>query len=150
MLAAASAAPGSFGSEHSESSNHLHAHTSEDDQEAKPSQSEDGYGAHESKGDNDSGENSPTPTDHDDAGSAPRFRRKTIPWTKDEHEKFLLGLQRYKKEDHVPPGKNGEPSVGLGPGIAALIAALVGTRTTRQVRSHAQKFFLRQRQQSPS
>ena len=37
----------------------------------------------------------------------------------------------------------GKVSVGLGPGVAEQIAVFVGSRSVSQVRSHAQKYFLR-------
>ena len=64
-------------------------------------------------------------------------------WTHEEHSKFLIGLERFRGDD-VTIGRNGKPFVGLGPGISDLISAFVGTRNARQVRSHAQKFFLAQ------
>eukprot|EP00961_Rhodomonas_salina_P173607 2341376-Rhodomonas_salina.3 len=66
----------------------------------------------------------------------PRSRQTKKPayWSKDEHEMFLQGLIRFGAED------------GLGPDGAELIAMFLGnTRTVLQVRSHAQKYFLKMR-----
>lgn len=49
-------------------------------------------------------------------------------WTKEEHLRFLTGLQIH------------------GKGAWKDIAAIVATRTATQIQSHAQKYFLRQRQ----
>lgn len=49
-------------------------------------------------------------------------------WSKDEHFMFLRGLQKYKR------------------GCWKQISLFVKTRTPTQVQSHAQKYFLRQRQ----
>jgi len=50
-------------------------------------------------------------------------------WTKDEHARFLNGLQIH------------------GKGAWKEIALIVGTRTPTQIQSHAQKYYLRQKQQ---
>ena len=50
-------------------------------------------------------------------------------WTKEEHLKFLTGLEIH------------------GKGQWKQIATLVGTRSPTQIQSHAQKYFLRQNQQ---
>jgi SHAQKYF class myb-like DNA-binding protein len=50
-------------------------------------------------------------------------------WTKEEHLKFLTGLEVH------------------GKGQWKQISTLVGTRSPTQIQSHAQKYFLRQRQQ---
>eukprot|EP00961_Rhodomonas_salina_P234494 3169234-Rhodomonas_salina.1 len=67
------------------------------------------------------------------SGKKPSF------WSKTEHEKFLEGLKKF--------GGHGDsvvdPPMGLGPGVAELISMLVGTRSVSQVRSHAQKYFIR-------
>ena len=49
-------------------------------------------------------------------------------WTKEEHQKFLYGLKLY--------GKNWKK-----------IEDLIETRTSTQIRSHAQKFFIKMKKQ---
>ncbi len=61
-----------------------------------------------------------------------RQTKKPSFWSKSEHEMFLEGLKRFGTEG------------GLGPGGAELISMFMGgKRTVLQVRSHAQKFFLK-------
>lgn len=58
--------------------------------------------------------------------------KKSLPkkgWTKDEHSRFLQGLKTY------------------GRGNWKQIAVVVGNKTPTQIQSHAQKYFLRQKQQ---
>ncbi|XP_077238760.1 transcription factor DIVARICATA-like [Tasmannia lanceolata] len=54
-------------------------------------------------------------------------RKKGVPWTEDEHRRFLLGLNKYGKGDW----KN-------------ISQKFVFSRTPTQVASHAQKYFIRQ------
>ncbi|KAL2337836.1 hypothetical protein Fmac_012282 [Flemingia macrophylla] len=54
-------------------------------------------------------------------------RKKGVPWTKEEHRKFLMGLKKYGKGDWRNISRN-----------------FVTTRTPTQVASHAQKYFIRQ------
>ncbi|XP_010452013.1 PREDICTED: transcription factor DIVARICATA-like [Camelina sativa] len=54
-------------------------------------------------------------------------RKKGVPWTEDEHRRFLMGLKKYGKGDWRNIAKN-----------------FVTSRTPTQVASHAQKYFLRQ------
>ncbi|XP_047340104.1 transcription factor DIVARICATA-like [Impatiens glandulifera] len=54
-------------------------------------------------------------------------RRKSTPWTENEHKLFLLGLQMYGKGDW-----------------RSIARKSVVTRTAAQVASHAQKYFARQ------
>ncbi|CAO2817073.1 unnamed protein product [Amaranthus hypochondriacus] len=54
-------------------------------------------------------------------------RKKGVPWTQDEHKRFLLGLQKHGKGDW----RN-------------ISRYFVITKTPTQVASHAQKYFLRQ------
>ncbi|XP_047340096.1 transcription factor SRM1-like [Impatiens glandulifera] len=55
------------------------------------------------------------------------LRRRSIPWTENEHKLFLLGLQKYGKGDW-----------------RSIARKSVMTRTAVQVASHAQKYFARQ------
>ncbi|KAK3017258.1 hypothetical protein RJ639_044266 [Escallonia herrerae] len=54
-------------------------------------------------------------------------RRKGVPWTEDEHRRFLIGLQKHGKGDWRNISRN-----------------CVITKTPTQVASHAQKYFARQ------
>ncbi|XP_020588515.1 transcription factor DIVARICATA-like [Phalaenopsis equestris] len=53
-------------------------------------------------------------------------RKKGIPWTEEEHKRFLIGLKKYGKGDWRNISRN-----------------FVVTRTPTQVASHAQKYFIR-------
>lgn len=57
--------------------------------------------------------------------SKPQPKAQSRYWTAEEHHQFLVGLEKY------------------GPRDVKSIAALVGTRNATQVRTHAQKYFLR-------
>ncbi|KAA8522200.1 hypothetical protein F0562_012873 [Nyssa sinensis] len=59
--------------------------------------------------------------------SSCRERKKGVPWTKEEHKMFLLGLQKLGKGDWRGIARN-----------------YVKSRTPTQVASHAQKYFIRQ------
>ena len=71
-----------------------------------------------------------------------------IQWSAEEHQQFLAGLARFgpivlPMDKGSSCAKSGaRVSVGLGPGVAEVIAGVVGT-TVSQVRSHVQKYFLR-------
>ncbi|KAK9275864.1 hypothetical protein L1049_023137 [Liquidambar formosana] len=54
-------------------------------------------------------------------------RKKGVPWTEEEHQTFLIGLEKLGKGDWRGISRN-----------------FVTTRTPTQVASHAQKYFLRQ------
>ncbi|OIT03032.1 transcription factor myb1r1 [Nicotiana attenuata] len=54
-------------------------------------------------------------------------RKKGVPWTEEEHRKFLIGLEKLGKGDW-----------------RGISRKFVITRTPTQVASHAQKYFLRQ------
>ncbi|KAK4403352.1 Transcription factor DIVARICATA [Sesamum angolense] len=54
-------------------------------------------------------------------------RKKGVPWTEDEHRRFLLGLQKYGKGDWRSISRH-----------------FVVSKTPTQVASHAQKYYLRQ------
>lgn len=58
--------------------------------------------------------------------TAGRERKRGVPWTEEEHKLFLLGLQNVGKGDWRGISRN-----------------FVKTRTSTQVASHAQKYFLR-------
>ena len=64
-------------------------------------------------------------------------------WTKEEHARFLQALEKYLPSGARKDPVTGKVSVGLGAGVAKQVSAFVGTRTPLQVRSHAQKHFLR-------
>nr|QDL88436.1 transcription factor DIVARICATA-like [Cymbidium ensifolium] len=53
-------------------------------------------------------------------------RKKGVPWTEEEHKRFLIGLKKYGKGDWRNISRN-----------------FVVTRTPTQVASHAQKYFIR-------
>ncbi|XP_073296957.1 transcription factor DIVARICATA-like [Primulina huaijiensis] len=54
-------------------------------------------------------------------------RRKGVPWTEDEHRRFLIGLEKHGKGDWRSISRN-----------------FVISKTPTQVASHAQKYYLRQ------
>ncbi|KAJ7964036.1 Transcription factor DIVARICATA [Quillaja saponaria] len=54
-------------------------------------------------------------------------RKKGVPWTEDEHKRFLMGLIKYGKGDWRNISRN-----------------FVVTKTPTQVASHAQKYYIRQ------
>ncbi|KAG8390080.1 hypothetical protein BUALT_Bualt01G0046300 [Buddleja alternifolia] len=54
-------------------------------------------------------------------------RKKGVPWTEEEHRRFLLGLEKHGKGDWRNISRN-----------------FVITKTPTQVASHAQKYYLRQ------
>ncbi|XP_078427512.1 transcription factor DIVARICATA-like [Wolffia australiana] len=60
------------------------------------------------------------------ARPAEQERKKGVPWTEEEHKKFLMGLKKYGKGDWRNISRN-----------------FVTTRTPTQVASHAQKYFIR-------
>lgn len=61
------------------------------------------------------------------SSSASRERKKGVPWTEEEHRRFLLGLRKLGKGDWRGISRN-----------------FVVSRTPTQVASHAQKYFIRQ------
>ncbi|XP_059666374.1 transcription factor DIVARICATA-like [Cornus florida] len=60
-------------------------------------------------------------------GSSDQERRKGVPWTEEEHRRFLMGLQKHGKGDWRNISRN-----------------FVVSKTPTQVASHAQKYFIRQ------
>ncbi|MQL77109.1 hypothetical protein Taro_009498 [Colocasia esculenta] len=60
------------------------------------------------------------------ARASDQERKKGVPWTEEEHKRFLLGLKKYGKGDWRNISRN-----------------FVVTRTPTQVASHAQKYFIR-------
>ncbi|MCD9642905.1 hypothetical protein HAX54_029948 [Datura stramonium] len=59
--------------------------------------------------------------------SCDRERKKGVPWTEEEHRRFLMGLEKYGKGDWRNISRN-----------------FVISKTPTQVASHAQKYYLRQ------
>ncbi|EKX38885.1 hypothetical protein GUITHDRAFT_154578 [Guillardia theta CCMP2712] len=70
------------------------------------------------------------------------------PWSQEEHERFLSALERFGAPSNLD--QHHGFTVGLGHGVADMISFVVGTRTPAQVRSHAQKYFLKQQRQTQS
>ncbi|KAL7255521.1 hypothetical protein ACSBR1_009628 [Camellia fascicularis] len=60
------------------------------------------------------------------------LRRKSVPWTEEEHKLFLMGLNKYGKGDW-----------------RSISRYYVVTKTPTQVASHAQKFYRRQTSNTP-
>ncbi|EKX35126.1 hypothetical protein GUITHDRAFT_155567 [Guillardia theta CCMP2712] len=74
------------------------------------------------------------------------LKKKCTKWTAEEHLKFVKALDIFLPSYDSIGRINcntGQVCVGLGVGVAAKIASYIGTRTAVQVRSHAQKYFLR-------
>ncbi|CAH8338179.1 unnamed protein product [Eruca vesicaria subsp. sativa] len=70
---------------------------------------------------------SPAATDGFRLPMPEKERKKGVPWTEEEHRRFLMGLKKYGKGDWRNIARN-----------------FVTTRTPTQVASHAQKYFIRQ------
>ncbi|EKX31213.1 hypothetical protein GUITHDRAFT_122582 [Guillardia theta CCMP2712] len=70
----------------------------------------------------------------------PAFRRH--PWTEEEEARFRIALEMFgpKERSLVTQGRI---PVGLGAGAARSMASFIGTRSVQQVRSHAQKHFIK-------
>ncbi|TKY47515.1 Transcription factor DIVARICATA [Spatholobus suberectus] len=60
--------------------------------------------------------------------SSDQERKKGVPWTEEEHRRFLMGLLKYGKGDWRNISRN-----------------FVVTKTPTQVASHAQKYYIRQK-----
>eukprot|EP00960_Hanusia_phi_P010370 303672-Hanusia_phi.AAC.1 len=76
-------------------------------------------------------------------GNGCRKPAKSNHWTEDEHERFLRGLELFGASKSVSFNDDGTLFVGLGAGVAEKISKIVGTRSPCQVRTHAQKYFLK-------
>jgi hypothetical protein len=87
-----------------------------------------------------------SPSSHSEDGSEGSGKART-PWTKAEHEVFLAALERFRTNQTEKVKRNGLQTMGLGPGVADLIALVMKTRDAASVRSHAQKYFQRLRRQ---
>ena len=65
-------------------------------------------------------------------------------WSKEEHIRFLNGLQIHGKGSHIWTAST---KVTTFVGAWKEIAQIVGSRNATQVQSHAQKYFMRQKQE---
>jgi hypothetical protein len=67
-------------------------------------------------------------------------------WSPEEEDKFVKALTRLgpagNREPTIDP-LTGRVTVHLGPGVAEMISMVLGTRSPVQVRSHAQKHYIR-------
>eukprot|EP00961_Rhodomonas_salina_P055258 742381-Rhodomonas_salina.1 len=79
------------------------------------------------------------PESSDEGGVQPKRRtnKKPVFWSEEEHERFLQALKRFNEGNDE----------GLGPGVAELLSLTLGTRSVAQIRSHAQKYFARLREE---
>jgi len=78
-------------------------------------------------------------------GPAAKCRTRKL-WTADEEARFTKALDKLAPvEESVIASDitSGRISVRLPSGVAELLAVIVGTRTTIQVRSHVQRYYLR-------
>lgn len=76
-------------------------------------------------------------------GGKRRTQYNQSQWTQEEHKRFVEALARYQQLGSRRDPVTGKVSVGLGAGVAKQVAAFVGTRTPLQVRTHAQKYFMK-------
>jgi hypothetical protein len=74
-----------------------------------------------------------------------RQRTQRRHWAPEEEERFLKALERFgpKDSNDVIDPVSGRVSVHLEAGASEMIAILVGTRSSAQVRSHVQKYYIR-------
>jgi len=80
------------------------------------------------------------------AGTASTCVRKQ--WTPEEEAKFLKALDKLGPKDTETDPRTGRVSVRLGPGVAEIISLVVGSRSVAQVRSHAQKHYIRKEREA--
>ena len=67
-------------------------------------------------------------------------------WSAEEEGKFIDALAKLGPKGSTEPtidARTGRVTVHLGPGVAEMISIVLGTRSVTQVRSHAQKHFIR-------
>lgn len=72
-------------------------------------------------------------------------------WSAEEEDKFINALAKLGPEGSAEPtidARTGRVTVHLGPGVAEMISMVLGTRSVTQVRSHAQKHFIRLHRQN--
>ena len=72
-------------------------------------------------------------------------------WSAEDENKFIKALAKWGPEGCTEAKideRTGRVTVILGPGVAEMISHVLGTRSVSQVRSHAQKHFIRLHRQS--